>query len=102
MILADYREAWAMKPRKLTADEIECPEKVIRDFFHYVHLPEARAYLWEGLKTMVTGNYACLRVRDRANLIYFFEQVEKLLEIAHVLYQRRPAAANNPVDQSMS
>jgi hypothetical protein len=83
------QEAWEMKPRKLTQEEIENPEMVIEAFFHYAHLPEVRWFMWEGMKTMITGSYGQLRSRERSNLIYFYEQVEKILEVAHVIYERR-------------
>jgi hypothetical protein len=81
-------EAWEMKPRKLTLEEIEQPEKVIDDLFQYANLPELRWYLWEGTKTLVTGTFNHLKPRDRCNLIYFYEQVEKLIEASHVLFER--------------
>jgi hypothetical protein len=88
MKLVDYHEAWEMKPRKLTAEEIECPEKVIDDFFQFAHLPQVRLYMWEGMKTMVTGSYTELKSRERLNLIYFYEQIEKLIEVIHVMYEK--------------
>lgn len=82
-------EAWEMQPRKLTVDEVENPEKVIKDFFQYAQLPQVRWILWEGMKTMVTGGFAHLRSRDRASLIYFYEQMEKLIEGVHVIHSRK-------------
>ncbi len=80
--------AWELKPRKLTPEEMECPDKVIEEFFQYAHLPQVRWYLWEFLKTMVTGTYVQLKSRERANLIYFYEQIERLVEAAHVMYEQ--------------
>ena len=84
----DHHEAWEMKPRKLTIEETEHPEMVIDEFFQYANLPELRWYLWEGTKTLVTGTFHCLRSRERTNLIYFYERLEKLIEINHVLHER--------------
>jgi hypothetical protein len=83
----ECHEAWEMKPRKLTPEEIEQPGKVLEDFFQYAHLPQLRSFLWEAMKTMVTGNFAQLKCRERMNLIYFYEQVEKLVEVAHVMHE---------------
>ena len=82
------QEAWEMKPRRLTAEEIENPEKVIGEFFQFAHLPHVRHLMWEGMKTLVTGNFVNLRSRERTSLIYFYEQIEKLVEVAHVIYEK--------------
>jgi hypothetical protein len=81
-------EAWEMKPRKLSVEEIENPEKVIEDLFQYAHLPQLRWFYWEGLKTLVTGGFVNLRSKDRSNLIYFYEQIEKLIEVVHVIHEK--------------
>jgi hypothetical protein len=82
-------EAWEMKPRKLTAEEIEDPGKVITEFFEFAHLPQVRWMMWEGMKTLITGSYPNLKARERTSLIYFYEQVEKLIEVNHVMYEAR-------------
>jgi hypothetical protein len=87
----DHHEAWEMKPRKLTIEETENPEMFINEFFQYANLPELRWFLWEGTKTLVTGTFHTLRSRERSNLIYFYEQIEKLIEINHVLHERYKA-----------
>jgi hypothetical protein len=87
MNLRDH-EAWELKPRRLTAEEIENPEKVIEEFFQIAHLPQVRWMLWESMKTMITGTYTNLKGRERTNLIYFYEQIEKLVEVAHVIFER--------------
>ncbi len=87
MSMPDY-EAWEMRPRKLTLEEIEHPEKVIEDFFQYAQLPEVRWIMWEGTKTMVTGNFVRLKVSERSSLIYFYEQMEKLVESVFVLHRK--------------
>lgn len=84
----EQREAWEMKPRKLTLEETEHPEMVINEFFQFANLPETRWYLWEGTKTLVTGTFHTLRARERCSLIYFYEQLEKLIEVNHVIYER--------------
>ena len=84
----DQHEAWEMKPRKLTLEEVERPETVIEEIFQYANLPQLRWYLWEGTKTLVTGTFNQLRPRDRYNLVYFFEYVEKLIEVTHVIHER--------------
>ncbi len=63
---------------------------VIDDFFSYAHLPQVRELLWEWLKTTVTGNYnKSLSRRERADLLYFYEQLTKLTEAVHLLHKRK-------------
>ncbi len=81
-------EAWEMNPRKLNHEEIANPEMVIEEFFQYAQLPQVRWIMWEGIKTLVTGNFVNLKSRERINLIYFYEQMEKLIEGVHVLYTK--------------
>ncbi|MBA4167444.1 MAG: hypothetical protein H0X41_07880 [Chitinophagaceae bacterium] len=82
-------EAWEMNPRKLTPDEIEHPEQVIEEFFQYAQLPQVRWIMWEGIKTLVTGSFIHLKPRERASLIYFYEQMEKLIEVVHVMHGKK-------------
>lgn len=91
----DHREAWEMKPRKLSIEELEKPEMVLEELFQYATLPELRWYLWEGTKALVTGTFNTLRARDRQSLIYFYEQVERLIEVSHVLHVQREKVAQS-------
>lgn len=95
MCYAEYHEAWEMKPRKLSTEEIENPEKVIDDFFQIAHLPQVREYMWEMMKTLVTGTFTSLKSRERTRLLYFYEQMEKLVEVVHVLHQRNHKASSS-------
>lgn len=85
----DLHEAWEMKPRKLTIEETENPQKVINEFFQYASLPDVRWILREGTKTLVSGTFHQLRSRERYNLIYFYEQLEKLVEVNHIIYENQ-------------
>lgn len=88
----DHHEAWEMKPRKLSIDEIEHPEKVIEEFFQFAHLPQVRWYMWEELKTLVTGSFGNLKGKEKAGLIYFHEQMEKLVEVVHLMHEKNKPA----------
>jgi len=86
MPLQDY-PSWELKPRHLHGEELENPVKVIHDFYSYCHLPEIRRKLWELLKTAVTGDYSrALSGKERSDLVYFYEQLEKLIEGTHVIH----------------
>lgn len=85
----DHQEAWEMKPRGLSIEEIEHPDKVLEEFFQFAQLPQVRWYLWEMMKTLVTGSFPYLENREKNSLICFYEQLEKLVEGAHVLYEKQ-------------
>ena len=87
----DHHEAWEMKPRKLTIEETEQPSRVIDEIFQYASLPELRWCLWEGTKTLVTGTFHHLKSRERCNLIHFYEQIERLIEVTHVMHEQHRA-----------
>lgn len=88
MPVEDYDPA-ELVPRKLNREEIDDPYQVIADLFNYGHLPEIREQLWELLKAAITGNYCHdLDRRDRSNLLHFYEHLEKLIEVAHIIYQK--------------
>lgn len=89
MPLQDY-PSWELKPRHLSREEMEQPMQVIHDFFSYGHLPEIRDQLWELLKTTITGNYCkTLSRRERSDILYFYERLEKLVEAIHLVSQQQ-------------
>ncbi len=89
MRFADYHEAWEMKPRKLTIEELENPESVIEDFFQFVHLPQARWYMKEWINALVTDSFTDLKKKDKISLIFFHEQLEKLIEGIYVIHEKK-------------
>jgi hypothetical protein len=74
-------------PRKLSADEINDPYLVIQQFFEYASLSNCREYLWEWLKVTVSGtfNTGLMEKDQRFDMIYFYENIEKLIEAAHLI-----------------
>jgi HEPN domain-containing protein len=80
----DNVPVWHSQPLYLTVSEIENPFKVLQCFFDCYHLPEARASLKEWLDTS-------LRVEDvnASGLVYLHDQLNKLVEAASLIYQRR-------------
>jgi hypothetical protein len=80
-------------PRKLSEEEIDDPYLVIHQFFDYSDLPNIREYLWEWLKTTVSGTFSTelLKKYKRHDMIYFYEHIEKLIEAAHLIYLQKKA-----------
>jgi len=84
----DKQEAWELKPRKLSIEETEHPECVIQELFEYANLPQLRWQLSEAAKSLVAGDFHRLRSRDRSSLICFYEHLERLIEVAHIIHER--------------
>lgn len=82
--------AWEMHPRHLNKEEADLPLQVIDAFFDYGNLPQIRDMLWLLLETTVTGSFSNhLTGRERRNLLYFYQQLEKLVEAVHVLHKNK-------------
>ncbi|WP_276479699.1 hypothetical protein [Paraflavitalea pollutisoli] len=66
------------------------PSAVIRYFFECYHLQDLRELLWDWLLTALSsdnGTYS--RGSDRSNLIFLYENLEKLAEAAYLKYGKR-------------
>ncbi len=75
-----------LHPRKLSKKETADPYSVITEFFDYAHLPQARDKLWAWLETTVTGSFSKeLNCRERCNMVFFYQQIERLVEAAHII-----------------
>lgn len=75
---------------KLTTEEISNPHMVLQDLFSFSHLPELREMLWKSLKANITGNYPKhLTNWERNEVVHLFEQLERLLEAAHLINECR-------------
>ncbi|SJZ68185.1 HEPN domain-containing protein [Chitinophaga eiseniae] len=78
---------WLNKPYKLTEPEIENPFLVLEDFFEHDYLYGNRDSLWELLKSTVTGSYPKdLNRKERSNIIYFYELLERLIEACYLIH----------------
>jgi hypothetical protein len=88
MSIHEYPPA-ELEPRKLSKEEIEDPYQVIYELFDYAHLPQIRESIWEWLKATTSGNYHKLSVSERGNLLYLYEKIEKLIEAAHIIHNKR-------------
>ena len=71
----------------LTEEEIENPWLVIENLFDYSRLPQIREILWSSFKTTVTGDYTkSLNRRERQDVVWLYEYMEKLLEAVHIMH----------------
>jgi len=85
---SDYpKSEW--QPRLLSQEEVNEPEQVLVSFFDMANLPEARELLSLWLEATVTGSYnKKLTRRERNDIFFFYRQVEKLVEAAHLVAQK--------------
>ncbi len=75
---------------KLSPEEINDPTLVIAELFDLARLPQVRSILWDWLKATVTGSYPkSLSNKERTEIILLYEQVEKLIEAAHIIHERK-------------
>ena len=72
-------------PHTLSKEEIENPPSVIDSFFECAHLPQIRQMLWEYLQVAIAGTWCRQTSDDRADMLYFYEKLEKLIEAAHII-----------------
>jgi hypothetical protein len=87
MSLSDYSSC-ELEPRLLAKEEVSDPYLVIHDLFSFAHLPSIREQLWEFFKLTVSGSYHKASRKDRANLLFFYEKLETLVEAVHIIHQR--------------
>lgn len=91
MSLTDYPSS-ELEPRKLGNEEIADPYKVIHSLFDFAHLPQIREMLWDFLKITVSGTWHALSTSDRADMLYFFEKLEKVVEASHIIHKQNKTA----------
>lgn len=81
--------------RRLAADELKDPRLVLARFFDYASIDQQREQLWVWLKTLVAGSYSSklLTKKQRYDLLYFYEQLQRLIEAAHLIHEQQAAIA---------
>lgn len=74
---------------RLSPNEIKDPRLVVAEFFMTYHLKDVREDLWEWLSAGLTSSNEYFNTgRDRANLIFLYENLEKLVEASYLLTKR--------------
>jgi hypothetical protein len=71
--------------RKLSPEEIVNPHLVIQQLFINTPMPDLREALWQWLKLTITGTYTLKDPLERANLVYLYEEMERVLEAVWVM-----------------
>ena len=76
-----------LEPRKLSPEQVTNPMLVLHSLFDFAHLPQIRDMLWDLLRVVVTGSFSSLSQDEKNDLLYFYEQLEKLVEASHLLHR---------------
>lgn len=83
--------------RRLTLEEISDPECVIIEFFSNYHLKDLREVLWDWLCSALSSGGGWFQTGlERSNLIFLYENLEKLAEASYILH--RPSSKQRKVN----
>lgn len=75
--------------RRLSEEEQKDPQAVITEFFMNYHLKDLRVVLWEWLCSGLCHDGSWFQEGlDRSNLIFLYENLEKLAEASYLLYRK--------------
>ncbi|MDF2190545.1 hypothetical protein [Paraflavitalea sp. CAU 1676] len=76
---------------RLTKKEVENPQTVFVDFISHFHLHEIRDDLWKWLCAAITSDNVWVPDGySRSNLVFLYENLEKLIEAVYVVYEKPP------------
>lgn len=77
------------QPLRLGREEMEFPTAVLEEFFGHFHLEDARSLLWEWLTGAMASTHELFSTpQQRANMIFFYEHLESLVEAAYLLSKK--------------
>ena len=83
---------WHNQPLRLSREQMQNPAPVIDDFFDTYHLNDVREILWNWMVEVVsTPRSISNDPRERNNHIFFYENIETLIEAAFVLRKKTTA-----------
>lgn len=88
MPLRNY-DSFDLTPRYLSDEERKNPYSVIDKLFDFAHLPQIREMLWDWFKVTVTGEFSARSWDSKADLVYFFEKVQLLIEAVYLIHESR-------------
>ncbi len=84
------RTQWYNQPIRLSEKQMKDPGRILEEFFTWYHLDDIRQILWEWMQVaMVTDNDVFESGRDRNNLLFFYRNIEILVEAAYLLRKQK-------------
>lgn len=78
------------QPIRLTEKQLHEPERILKEFFSWYHLDDFRELLWEWMQVAMTAENSVYETsKERSNLMFFYRNIELLVEAAYVLRQEQ-------------
>jgi len=91
MRTVNHHPDWRNEPLRLASEEKAFPRLVIEEFFSHFHLDDARTLLWDWLTGAMASSHQMLSTPEqRANMIFFYEQLESLIEASFLMKSHLP------------
>lgn len=79
------------RPLKLSAEQMDKPISVLRNFFQDAHLPEIRETLWKLVESVLSMKNAGFDdAEERSHLLWFYRELETMIEAAFLLCEKVP------------
>jgi uncharacterized protein len=93
MDLFSQHQEFFNKPIRLTQDETQSPEQIFHNFYGAYHLHELREKLWQLVETGLTSDNPYFEEPgQRDHLMWFYNQLEQLLEAGFLISKSSKAA----------
>ncbi|HEX6432140.1 MAG TPA: hypothetical protein VF008_30825 [Niastella sp.] len=92
----NYHPLWYNQPLRLNEEQTNNPKLILDDFFECYHLNDVREIMWQWLTAVISC--PCSNPNDhheRSNNMYFYEQMESLVEAAWII-NRSTGKVPNP------
>lgn len=91
MSISDNHPEHFDRPLRLTPEQLEKPLAVLRNFFQNAHLSETRETLWKLVETVLSiKNSSFDEAEARSHLLWFYKELETMIEAAFVHCQQVP------------
>jgi hypothetical protein len=94
-----HRLKYTLEPkhvRYLKPQFVDNPEKMLQEFASMMDYAECRDDLWHLLKGFFsTEDTSHLNATDRSNYLFFYEELQALLEAVFLLHQRKQQQNTN-------
>jgi hypothetical protein len=88
-------------PIRISQELQENPMAALQEFYSFYPLSEIRQSLWDLLETALTSrNLVFAESEKREEIVLFYEQLEKMLEGAYILYKKESPMLNRKAEST--
>lgn len=92
---------WHDQPLRLSKEQMKNPALIFDDFFDSFHLNDVREILWDWMVEVVSSPRSISNEpRQRNNHIFFYENIEILIEAAFMLRKKPTAQRRKPMNRN--